>query len=225
MSAHSGHASNLRSGNPNAHMHVHGQGGRPMTMILGMAAVAAGLGGFWLLQWKVQNRRHDSPDAAEMPTWQFRHAQQAPEFNSRMSTPGGTNTVVRNRNEPTQYKTAMPVDKSTGGGGAASSGMVQAQAHGDGGRGLESGGSSERGGETGAVDPRGHDNHAPKKNEEGSHDRGIVASILTALHGDPKTANQDSNGHVGEPAPPRRMNDRGGIYTKNSDYKDSFRRD
>ena len=106
------------------------------TMILGMAAVAAGLGGFWLLQWKVQNRRHDSPDAAEMPTCtlsqfcstaradslagQFRHAQQAPEFNSRMSTPGGTNTVVRNRNEPTQYKTAMPVDNSTGGGGAAS---------------------------------------------------------------------------------------------------------
>ena len=62
--------------------------------------------------------------------------------------------------------------------------------------------------------------------------------------GDPKAANQDSNGHVGEPAPPRRMNDRGGIYTKvrhlshsttllpqmlnraqNSDYKDSFRRD
>lgn len=168
-------------------------------MILGMATVAAGLGAFWLLQWKVQNRRHDSPNAAEMPTCtclpfpcnfdadrlntgQFRHAQQAPEFNSRMSTPGGTH-AVRNRQEPTQYKTAMPADTkdTSGGGGAASSGMVQAHASGDGGRGLESSGSSERGGEAGSANSRDKDNAALQR-EDASHDRGVVSSIMTALH-------------------------------------------
>ncbi|KAI0760325.1 hypothetical protein C8Q74DRAFT_1295504 [Fomes fomentarius] len=226
MGAHPGHTSNLRSGNPNAPMHTQGQGGSPRTMILGMATVAAGLGAFWLLQWKVQNRRHDSPNAAEMPTWQFRHAQQAPEFNSRMSTPGGTHTVVPSRQDPTQYKTAKPADTkdTSGGGGAASSGMVQAHASGDGGRGLESSGSSERGGEAGTANPREKDNAALQR-EDASHDRGVVSSIMTALHGNPKEATQDSEGHVGQPAPNRRLNDRGGMYTKNSDYKDSYRRD
>ena len=37
-------------------------------MILGMATVAAGLGMFWLLQFKKQNRSHLSADPAEMPT-------------------------------------------------------------------------------------------------------------------------------------------------------------
>ncbi|KAI0754435.1 hypothetical protein C8Q80DRAFT_1341428 [Daedaleopsis nitida] len=223
MSAH-GTAPNPRSGRSNAQMHAHGQGGSPRTLILGTAAVAAGLGAFWLLQFKVQNRSHNSNNPAEMPTWQYRHASQAPEFNARMSSPGGTETAVRNRNEPTQYKTAMPVDSkhAPGGGGAASSGMVQAHAHGDGGRGLESGAASERGGES---DPRGKDNHVMRKGEDGSNDKAVLSSIMTALHGDPKKTTQDADGHVGQPAPTRRMNDRGGFYTKNSDYKDGFRRD
>ncbi|KAI0703667.1 hypothetical protein C8T65DRAFT_654709 [Cerioporus squamosus] len=218
MSAQPGHTSNLASGNPNAHMHMHGQGGRPRTMILGMATVAAGLGAFWLLQFKKQNRSHTSSDPAEMPTWQFRHAQQAPEFNARVSTPGGTGT---------KYKTAMPADtrNTPGGGGAASSGMVQARAPSDEGRGTGNGGSGERGGSKSAsMDPRGKDNHAPKR-DDGTHDKGVVASIMTSLHGDPRKGTQNDNGHVGEPAPTPRMNDRGGIYTKNSDFVDGYRRD
>ncbi|RPD61334.1 hypothetical protein L227DRAFT_562857 [Lentinus tigrinus ALCF2SS1-6] len=226
MSAQPGHASNLASGNPNARLHTNGQGGRPRTMILGMATVAAGLGMFWLVQFKKQNRSHTSPDPAEMPTWQFRHAQQAPEFNARVSTPGGTSTNVRSSKEPTQYKVATPADTkdTSSGGGVASSGMVQARAPSDGGHELGGNRSGSRGGEGSAVDPRGKDNHAPKRGD-GSHDQGIVASILTSIQGDPRKGTQDSNGHVGQPAPVQRQNDRGAVYTKNTDFVDGYKRD
>ncbi|KAJ8462633.1 hypothetical protein ONZ51_g10782 [Trametes cubensis] len=156
MSAQPGHTSNLRSGRPNAPIHVATQGGgRPRTMILGMAACALGFYGFYRLQFTTQNRSHTSADPAEMPTWQFRHAQQTPEFNERVSSPGGTGTNLRPRGssaqEPTQFLHASP--------------------------------------------------------------------------GRPSEGTQNENGHVGQPAPVKRMNDRGGIYTKNSDYKDSYRRD
>ncbi|CDO70390.1 hypothetical protein BN946_scf184999.g30 [Trametes cinnabarina] len=226
-----GHASNLRSGNPNAAMHRAGQGGgSARVMILGMAAVTLGFYGFWRLQFTKQDRSHTSSNPGEMPTWQFRHAQQAPEFNERMSSPGGTGTNLRPRgysaNEPAgaQYVHASPVRTEAGGGGAASSDIVGVGSRDGSRRGLESGGASERGGES----------HAPAKEEdskdgtvsaqnggpEKSRDRGVVASIMTALNG---TQNED--GHVGQPAPVKRLNDRGGIYTKNSDYKDGFRRD
>lgn len=84
-------------------------------MFLGMAGVALGLYGFWRLQFAKQNRSHASKNPADMPTCtrplsplsylpirrsrgragQFRHAQQVPEFNERMSTPGGAGTVSR----------------------------------------------------------------------------------------------------------------------------------
>ncbi|TFK84899.1 hypothetical protein K466DRAFT_577126 [Polyporus arcularius HHB13444] len=217
MSTQPGHASNRASGNPNAMMNTHGQGGRPRTMILGMATVAAGLGMFWLLQFKKQDRSNSSPDPADMPTWQFRHAQQVPQFNDRVSSSGGTATNVRNSKEPTQYKTTTTADvKDTpSGGGAASS--QKAQDTGTDARG--SGGSSAN-----SMDPRGKDNHAPKRGDD-TNDRGVVASILTSLHGDPKKGTQNENGHVGEPAPTPRMNDRGGVYTKSSDFVDGYRRD
>ncbi|KAI0763057.1 hypothetical protein BD413DRAFT_699634 [Trametes elegans] len=232
MSANPGHTSNLRSGNPNASMHLTGQGGRPRTMIVGMALVAVGFYGFWRLQFMKQNRSHTSSNPAEMPTWQYRHAQQVPEFNERVSSPGGTGTNLRPRERGAQLNgaslaTAKPVDaKSSSGGGAATSNMVHVGSRESGGRGLESGGASERGGESHAAeDPRGKDNHVQTRGDETPAGRGVVASLLTAVQGDPRNGTQDENGHVGEPAGPRRMNDRGGIYTKNSDYKDGFRRD
>ncbi|KAH9899267.1 hypothetical protein C8Q73DRAFT_815653 [Cubamyces lactineus] len=197
MSAHSGHTSNLRSGRPNAPMHAAGQGGgRPMTMILGMAACAVGFYGFYRLQFTKQDRSHASTDPAEMPTWQFRHAQQAPEFNERVSSPGGTGTNLRPRGssaqEPSgaQFLHASPVPDGE---------------H--------------------AEDPRGKNNSVKANKAAGEHDMNVVASIMSALHGHPSEGTQNENGHVGQPAPVRRMNDRGGIYTKNSDYKDSYRRD
>ncbi|OSC97807.1 hypothetical protein PYCCODRAFT_1398222 [Trametes coccinea BRFM310] len=195
VNAQQGHTSNLRSGNPNAAMHKAGQGGgSPRTMLFGMAAVAVGLYGFWRLQFVKQNRSHTSSDPGEMPTWQFRHAQQAPEFNERMSTPGGTGTNLLGSRE----------------GGR---------------RGLESAGANERGGESNA--PAGDDGTVKAKGGDGEvrRDRGVVGSIMTALHGHPSQGTQNENGHVGQPAPVRRLNDRGGIYTKNSDYKDGYRRD
>ena len=89
---------------------------------------------------------------------------------------------MRNSKEPTQYKVAMPADtKDTpGGGGAASSGMVQARAPSDGGHELGSDHSRKHGADSSAVDPRGKDNHAPKRGD-GSSDKSIVASILTAI--------------------------------------------
>ncbi|KAI0356035.1 hypothetical protein OH77DRAFT_1589513 [Trametes cingulata] len=267
MSAHYDHAAKGASGRPNAPMHTVGRGGNPRTMVFGMAAVALGFYGFWRLQFSTQDRRHTSPDAAEMPTWQFRHAQQTPEFNERVSSPGGTGTNLRPRGssaqEPAgaQYAHARPVGGDGAGGGAASSGMVGVGSRDGSRRGLESAGANERGGEStnrsgkngedgksgsessgdgggvrdstmvapvkseGADDPRGKDNHAQRRGEESHPVRNAVATVMTALHGDPREANQNSNGHVGEPAAPRRLNDRGGIYTKNSDYKDSYRRD
>ncbi len=160
-------------------------------MILGMATVAAGLGMFWLLQFKKQNRSNSSPDPAEMPTcmfcshfrvrWliprrtgQFRHAQQAPQFNDRVSSSGGTATNVRNSKEPTQYKTTTTADvKDTpsGGDGGASSQKVQDT-------GTDGG---QRGSVANSMDPRGKDNHAPKRGDD-TNDRGVVASILTSMH-------------------------------------------
>ncbi|KAL7277281.1 hypothetical protein ACG7TL_009137 [Trametes sanguinea] len=230
--AQQGHTSNLRSGNPNAAMHKAGQGGgSPRTMLFGMAAVAVGLYGFWRLQFVKQNRSHTSSDPGEMPTWQFRHAQQAPEFNERMSTPGGTGTNLRPRGtsaqEPAgaQYVHASPVRTDAGGGGAASSDIVGVGSREGGRRGLESAGANERGGESHA--PAGDDGTVKAKGGDGEvrRDRGVVGSIMTALHGHPSQGTQNENGHVGQPAPVRRLNDRGGIYTKNSDYKDGYRRD
>ncbi|KAI0654381.1 hypothetical protein C8Q70DRAFT_925866 [Cubamyces menziesii] len=194
MSAQPGHTSNLRSGRPNAPIHVATQGGgRPRTMILGMAACALGFYGFYRLQFTTQNRSHTSADPAEMPTWQFRHAQQTPEFNERVSSPGGTGTNLRPRGssaqEPTQFLHASP-------------------------RGGESHAAANA-----SADPR------DKNKAAGEHDMNVVASIMSALHGRPSEGTQNENGHVGQPAPVKRMNDRGGIYTKNSDYKDSYRRD
>ncbi|KAI0370485.1 hypothetical protein BV20DRAFT_1052255 [Pilatotrama ljubarskyi] len=256
MSSQFDHAAKGASGRPNAPMHIAGQGGRPRTVILGVAAVALGFYGFWRLQFYKQDRRHTGPDPAEMPTWQFRHAQQAPEFNERMSSPGGAGTNLHPRGSSAQapggatYLHAKPVGGDGEGGGAASSGMVGVGSRDGSRRGLESGGANERGGEStnsnghtgggagntmkssgrdaGPDDPRGKDNHAQRRGDSGeeSHPmRNAVATVMTALHGDPHEANQNSNGHVGEPAAPRRLNDRGGIYTKNSDYKDSYRRD
>ncbi|KAI0325946.1 hypothetical protein GY45DRAFT_1438040 [Cubamyces sp. BRFM 1775] len=238
MSAHTGHPSNLNSGRPNAPMHMAGQGGgRPRTMILGMAACALGFYGFYRLQFTKQDRSHASANPAEMPTWQFRHAQQAPEFNERVSSPGGTGTNLRPRGssaqEPAgaQFLHASPVRSGGAGGGAASSDMVSSGSRHTEGRGKESGGANEKGGESHAAagasaeDPRGKNNSVQANKAAGEHDMNVVASIMSALHGHPSEGTQNENGHVGQPAPVRRMNDRGGIYTKNSDYKDSYRRD
>ncbi|KAJ8481923.1 hypothetical protein ONZ51_g5704 [Trametes cubensis] len=236
MSAQPGHTSNLRSGRPNAPIHVATQGGgRPRTMILGMAACALGFYGFYRLQFTTQNRSHTSADPAEMPTWQFRHAQQTPEFNERVSAPGGTGTNLRPRGssaqEPTQFLHASPVRGGGTGGGAASSDMVSSGSRNTESRGNESGGATERGGESRAAanasaeDPRGKNNSVQANKAAGEHDMNVVASIMSALHGHPSEGTQNENGHVGQPAPVKRMNDRGGIYTKNSDYKDSYRRD
>ncbi|KAI8976600.1 hypothetical protein BD414DRAFT_422823 [Trametes punicea] len=197
MSTHDGHTSNLRSGNPNAPLHMARQGGgRGSVMIVGMAAVAAGLYGFWRLQFTTQDRSHASADPAEMPTWQFRHAQQAPEFNERMSSPGGTGTNLHPRGHSAQE---LPGAK----------------------RGLEAGGANERGGESHPS----KEGTVKAKSKGGENDVDIVGSVMTALHGHPSQGTQNENGYVGEPAEPRRMNDRGGIYTKNTDYKDGYRRD
>ncbi|KAI0631167.1 hypothetical protein C8Q77DRAFT_1159864 [Trametes polyzona] len=231
MSAHA--APNPRSGRPNAPMHTVGQGGNPRTMILGMAGVAVGLYAFWRLQFYKQNRSHTSHNPGEMPTWQFRHAQQVPEFNERVSSPGGTGTNLRPRGSSAQepsgasYVHATPVQETGSGGGAASSGMVGVGSRDGSRRGLESGGANERGGEShgAAVDPRGKDNHAPTSGEETHPVRNVVSMVMTSLHGNGREKNQNSDGHVGQPAATTRKNDRGGIYTKNSDYKDGYRRD
>ena len=139
--------SNLRSGNPNASLNINRQGGRPgvrsfyfkrhsagrltvpQTMVLGMATVAAGLGAFWVFQFRQQNRSHSSSDPGEMPTCeshliryaqpltrhhagQFRHAQQVSEVNDRMAgTSRGKATPLRPAGQqPIQYKSTAPAD-------------------------------------------------------------------------------------------------------------------
>ncbi|KZT03793.1 uncharacterized protein LAESUDRAFT_761640 [Laetiporus sulphureus 93-53] len=46
---------------------------------------------------------------------------------------------------------------------------------------------------------------------------GIAASVLTAVNGTGSEETQADPRHVAAPSPPRRLNDRGMIYTKNSD--------
>ncbi|KAI0642718.1 hypothetical protein C8Q79DRAFT_983836 [Trametes meyenii] len=184
MSAAPGHTTNLHSGKPNTPMNIGGQGGRPRTMIVGMGMVALGLYGFWRLQFAKQNRSHLASSPAEMPTWQFRHAQQSAEFNERMSSPGAAGAVA-NVDALSQQQAALNTDK------------VQTN-------------SLEEGGMRRAI-------------SQGSNKvKNVAASVLTTLHGDPSQANES---HVSQPAAPKRLNDRGGIYTKNSDYKDGYRRD
>ncbi|KAI0676415.1 hypothetical protein C8Q78DRAFT_961659 [Trametes maxima] len=191
MSAAPGRTTNLHSGKPNAPMNMGSQGGRPRTMIVGMGMVVLGLYGFWRLQFAKQNRSQLASSPAEMPTWQFRHAQQSAEFNERMSAPGATGAVAnadvlsQSGGQPQPSTKASTTDK------------VQTT-------------SSEDGGVRRAI-------------SQGSNKvKNVAASVLTTLHGDPKEANDS---HVSQPAAPKRLNDRGGIYTKNSDYKDGYRRD
>ncbi|KAI1794413.1 hypothetical protein LXA43DRAFT_1116760 [Ganoderma leucocontextum] len=140
MNPHTAHShSKPHTSNPGtSRMSSQNQGGRPMTMVVGMATVAAGLGAFWMLQFRTQNRT-----PAEIPT---------------SKNPKGSSSGLSHHDGP------------------------------------------ER------------------------HGKGILASILTVIHGDPKDT-QNDDGHVGQPAPIRRLNDRGGVYTKNSEFKDSYRRE
>ncbi|KAH9941765.1 uncharacterized protein BXZ73DRAFT_74946 [Epithele typhae] len=179
-----GRSSNLRSGNPN----MGRQGGSPRTMVVAMATVAAGFGGWWMLQFRQQNRSHNSSDPAEMPTWQHRHAQQAPQTNESMSMPGhGAATSVRNANQQhTQYTTSTTADTQDQSRDATCGG---------------SGGQSQ--------------------GRELSGNRGAVGSVMSAIHGSSK----DSEGAKSQPVATSRTNDRGGMYTKSSDFKDSYRRE
>ncbi|KAM5531604.1 hypothetical protein V8D89_014719 [Ganoderma adspersum] len=146
-------------------------------MVVGMATVAAGLGAFWMLQFRTQNR-----NPAEMSTWQYRHAQQAPEVNERVSTPGGGAKTSLEPPQPTGDVSAADRPGTATAGHQGSSGSAS-----------------------------------------GRHDEGILASIMTYIQSDAKKSSGD--GHAGQPAPIRRLNDRGGVYTKNSEYKDSYRRE
>ncbi|EJF59530.1 hypothetical protein DICSQDRAFT_171930 [Dichomitus squalens LYAD-421 SS1] len=209
-----------QSGRANAAMHASGTGGRLTTMGVGMATVAVGLGAFFYMQMaKV------SHDPNTMPTWQYRHALQAPEHMSRTSSPGGTQTSVRNSKEPTQYLPTNPVGTtSKHSGGQSGSGLVQTSAPADTGKPRGSAGAYEDGNEepsTGKGSQVGSGQNG--SNNIGRNDRGIVSSVLTKLHGDPKQ--EDQSRYQGQPAQSTRLNDRGGQYTKNSDFKDSYRRD
>ncbi|KAI0828588.1 hypothetical protein BC628DRAFT_1316221 [Trametes gibbosa] len=179
-------------GRPIAPLPTAGQGGNPRTMILGMAGVALGLYGFWRLQFVKQNRSHGSQNAAEMPTWQFRHAQQVPEFNERMSAPGAMGTV------PSSSAQKSANAALVSGAGAGSDGAAAA---------------SEA-------------TTAQQVPAEVAHPvRNVVSAVMTSLHGNDRDHSQDAAGHISQPATQRRLNDRGGMYTKNSDYKDGYRRD
>ena len=158
---------------------------------------------------------------------QYRHAQQAPEINERVSTPGG---ATKTSLEPPQPVVGdVPVAE----GSAAAAATAEHQ------------------GSSSSASAR--------------HDGGILASIMTFIQvsyrrrkhatfdtshaGSPVVSRatqkkSSGDGYVGQPAPIRRLNDRGGVYTKvlscaasgdpasiltplfqNSEYKDSYRRE
>ncbi|OJT14282.1 hypothetical protein TRAPUB_9142 [Trametes pubescens] len=188
MPINAGQAPNLRAARPSAPMPMVPQGGNGKTMFLGMAGVALGLYGFWRLQFAKQNRSHSSANPAEMPTWQFRHAQQVPEFNDRMSATGKADSTSRAR--------ASSSPESVG------ASFVQAK----------------------PADSAPAESAAPPV-EKAHPVRNVVASVLSTIHGSSRERGEDAKGPVGQPAEQRRINDRGGMYTKNSDYKDGYRRD
>ncbi|KAL1949113.1 hypothetical protein VTO73DRAFT_10919 [Trametes versicolor] len=196
MVMNAGPAPNLRAARPTAPMPMVPQGGSGKTMFLGMAGVALGLYGFWRLQFAKQNRSHASKNPADMPTWQFRHAQQVPEFNERMSTPGGAGTVSR-----THAESNRPESEAAGASFAQSKAADSAPAPMD----------------TGVKESAQGERAHPVRN--------VVASVMTTLSGSGRERAADAKGPVSQPADQRRINDRGGMYTKNSDYKDGYRRD
>ncbi|PIL23379.1 hypothetical protein GSI_14690 [Ganoderma sinense ZZ0214-1] len=152
-------------------------------MVVGMATVAAGLGAFWMLQFRGQNR-----NPAEMSTWHHRHTQQVAAANDQVDTPcSGTKITPR---EPLQPQAIRDMPAADGPGTAAAGRQGSSQ---------------------------------PPSLSPAREDRSILASILTFIRGDPKDRSRD--GYVGQPAQVRKLNDRGGVYTKNSEYKDSYRRE
>ncbi|EMD35498.1 hypothetical protein CERSUDRAFT_96614 [Gelatoporia subvermispora B] len=86
-------------------------GGNGRLMFVGMATVMSGLVGFYFLQFRTQGLRDSAKD---MPTWQFRHAQQDPNFNNTAT--GGS---LQHQGTP-EYKghpKAVPTSNRNGGGG------------------------------------------------------------------------------------------------------------
>ncbi|KAH9855395.1 hypothetical protein C2E23DRAFT_815651 [Lenzites betulinus] len=125
---------------------------------------------------------------------QFRHAQQVPEFNERMSAPGvaGTTTSASAQKTAKDFYANEPSASRSADRIAAAAESVAAQS---------------------PAEPVAH----PV--------RDVVSAVMTTLHGNRREHKQDPTSHISQPATQRRLNDRGGMYTKNSDYKDGYRRD